>query len=352
MVKIKKIDLNPLSINILKLQRYNFNYFTLEEVVFFEYLVVKGKSFKFKPFYHSTATIAQETGIKRTRLTTIIRKFEEAGFIRVEVKGMPKVKHFTVDYEKISSSLDLIYRNVQTNQTNVEWSKLLADFYQPLAASYLQKNTNKNINKELLKEIIVSDNGLAMASQRLSLYLEALMMIHPLKPEQTSFDMQTLELLLSLYSIEDIMAHTNMYYTKHSKEGTFEGLTNDLIKKHERQAAAERNLLLKDSKQAKDFIEELNSIFNVRRDLAGSSEKRYLKSRLAVNESAINKVVIALQSKDKLEIKNAFTAYIDAILRGDENPKRIVNYFFTQKDGEFPIIDNYLDYYNSNYSIR
>lgn len=37
-------DKHPLSINILKLQRYNFNFLKCEEVVFFEFLVVKGAS--------------------------------------------------------------------------------------------------------------------------------------------------------------------------------------------------------------------------------------------------------------------------------------------------------------------
>ena len=48
MKKFKKEDTHPLAINIQKLQRYNYDYFNCEEVVFFEYIVVKGMAFKKK----------------------------------------------------------------------------------------------------------------------------------------------------------------------------------------------------------------------------------------------------------------------------------------------------------------
>jgi hypothetical protein len=94
-------DKNPTCLNILKLQRYNFKFFSLEEVVFFEYLIVKAKAFGFGQFYHSTETISSETGIKRTKLDTIIGKFNKLGILQVEIKGFPKVKHFMVNFEHI-----------------------------------------------------------------------------------------------------------------------------------------------------------------------------------------------------------------------------------------------------------
>jgi hypothetical protein len=38
----KKNDTHPLAINVLKLNRYNYDFFNCEEVVFFEYIIVKG----------------------------------------------------------------------------------------------------------------------------------------------------------------------------------------------------------------------------------------------------------------------------------------------------------------------
>ena len=61
----------PFAVYIKKLSQYNFNFLSTEEVVFFEYLVVKGKSFKFKQFYHSDATVEKETGIRRYKLNAI-----------------------------------------------------------------------------------------------------------------------------------------------------------------------------------------------------------------------------------------------------------------------------------------
>ena len=65
-----KKDKHPLAINIRKLQRYNYSYFGCEEVVFFEYMVVKGNAFKHKPFYHSSETIFNETSIKKQSLNS------------------------------------------------------------------------------------------------------------------------------------------------------------------------------------------------------------------------------------------------------------------------------------------
>lgn len=126
----KKPDTIPLAINILKLQRYNFKFFSTEEVIIFEYLTVKAASFKFKMFYHSSATIEQETGVKRSRLETILDNFKNLKIITIEVKGMPKVKHFKVNFEKIFILRKKIYR---FNKLSPDNCKLLADYFKSLA---------------------------------------------------------------------------------------------------------------------------------------------------------------------------------------------------------------------------
>ena len=50
-------EFNPFAVNILRLQRYNYKLFTLEEIVFFEYMIIKAKAFKYKPFYSSHRSI-------------------------------------------------------------------------------------------------------------------------------------------------------------------------------------------------------------------------------------------------------------------------------------------------------
>lgn len=142
-------DKNPMSINILKLQRYNFKYFSLEEVVFYEYLVIKAQSFGFKQFYHSTATIENETGLKRHKLDSIIAKFKKNGILDVEIKGFPLVKHFTVNFIKIQSLLTQIYQFAKEDNFIGVNNKLLDDFYNP----FVKKYTEKNINKETIQNI-------------------------------------------------------------------------------------------------------------------------------------------------------------------------------------------------------
>ena len=124
----KSKQYNPLAVNILRLQKYNFDYLTLEEVVFFEYLVVKAVAFGHKPFYHSVKTIADETGIKRIKHATIVKKFVENGWLEVETKGFPKVKFFSVNFNKISKSLSLIYQSALYDKLSVDFDKLFAYF--------------------------------------------------------------------------------------------------------------------------------------------------------------------------------------------------------------------------------
>lgn len=147
---IKKNDANPLAVNIIKLQRYNFKFFSLEEVVMFEYLIVKARAFKFKEFYHSSATIEKETGIKKSKLNSILHRFKRIKILNITVKGRPQVKYFKVDFKKIYSLLNKIYGN-EKEKPFAEIRKLLTDFYKPLAENSLEKN-NKRIHSKRIEE--------------------------------------------------------------------------------------------------------------------------------------------------------------------------------------------------------
>lgn len=70
---------HPLAINLLKLQEYDFNKITIEEVIFFEWLVIKRISFGSDTFYYSQKNIICEIGIKRTKLETTKRKLLALG---------------------------------------------------------------------------------------------------------------------------------------------------------------------------------------------------------------------------------------------------------------------------------
>ncbi len=129
-----KEDIHPFAINILKLRRYNFDFFTTEEVVFFEYIVVKQLAFKTKgAFFHSSETIRRETGIKKYALNTIIKRFVNLGILKVTVKGMPQVKYFTLCHEGILALLPKIYLLQSPKAQQIDLEQLLRNYLHRMA---------------------------------------------------------------------------------------------------------------------------------------------------------------------------------------------------------------------------
>jgi hypothetical protein len=72
---------HPLAINILKMQEYDFSKTKLEEIVFFEWLVIKRISFGTDTFFYQQRRVTEEIGIKRTRLETLRKVFEKLGLV-------------------------------------------------------------------------------------------------------------------------------------------------------------------------------------------------------------------------------------------------------------------------------
>lgn len=89
----------PLSVNILRLHFYLLQ---PDEVVLFDWFIVKQISFKYSEFYYSQARIEKETRIKRSRQNAIISHFKELGFLSAEVRGnraiRGKVSYFSVNF--------------------------------------------------------------------------------------------------------------------------------------------------------------------------------------------------------------------------------------------------------------
>ena len=118
----------PLAVIILNFKNYNFDFLKTDEVVFFDWLVVKGKSFGFKEFYHSAKQIHDQIGIGRNRLPSIQAKFVDLGIITLHTKpplgGFGNFTHYKVDYARIVELLPKIYKFT-------ELSKPLSDFSKP-----------------------------------------------------------------------------------------------------------------------------------------------------------------------------------------------------------------------------
>ncbi|MEQ8624639.1 MAG: hypothetical protein RJQ00_07295 [Vicingaceae bacterium] len=102
--------------------RYNSDFFSCDERVFFIFLLVKFNYFKHKPFYWSKEVIYRETGIKKDRANKIVDKFCKLGIIKTEVKkstlnGRPQqITYFDIDGQKIVDLLPQIIVNYEEDQ--------------------------------------------------------------------------------------------------------------------------------------------------------------------------------------------------------------------------------------------
>lgn len=106
-------ETSPHAVYMNKFRIYNPTYFSCDERVFFEALLVKHKRFGGK-FTWSLPQTQKELGIKRTRRETIIQKFTTLGIIKTEGIPMPdelikEITCFTVDIPKIIELIPKIY---------------------------------------------------------------------------------------------------------------------------------------------------------------------------------------------------------------------------------------------------
>lgn len=262
-------DSHPLAINILKLQRYNFDYFNCQEVIFFEFIVVKAKSFKNGNdigFYQSSQVIENETGIKKHSLNSIIKKLSELGFIKVTIGGMPRVKHFKVNFEEIRSKSHLIYHYPNNDILSVNFKKLLDDYFQLSPENSQEKNNNKNTNKYTKKEYYESSES----------------------EEDCELKKKSVRLLIG--DLQEIyIRQTRKYNGQHS-----------------------------------------------------GTDKHYTESRLVVTKKIRENLLELLEHREKVEILNSFTAYIDEVISRERKANKILPYFLKIKDGDYDVINLYL----------
>ncbi len=95
---------------------YNSDFFTCDERVFFEALLIKYKCFGYKPFHWSREVIWKELGIKKDRVNRIIRKFSDElnilypKVIKTTIDGRPRqVTYFGLNAKKILELFPKIY---------------------------------------------------------------------------------------------------------------------------------------------------------------------------------------------------------------------------------------------------
>lgn len=86
-------------------------------------------------------------------------------------------------------------------------------------------------------------------------------------------------------------------------------------------------------------------------ELTNQKPNRLKRTTELSNTKAIrDKIGKLLLQHSAQVIKYAFTAYVDDILKGLKEPKKILQYFLAEEDGEFKIFDSYLNKFNMEYA--
>ncbi|RAR74233.1 hypothetical protein [Flavobacterium aciduliphilum] len=131
-------------LRLLSFQKYKPDFFSCEERVLFETLLIKFHQFKFKEFFYSYNTIHIELGIKKDKANTIVKKFVRLGFLNCNIKtslidGRPsQVTYYFVNACKIIELIPLIYKNEHLEQVNKE----LTMYLEPA----IEKKSNRTIH--------------------------------------------------------------------------------------------------------------------------------------------------------------------------------------------------------------
>ncbi len=352
MKKFKSEDTHPLAINILKLQRYNFEFLNCEEAVFFEYIVIKGMAFKKKTeFFHSSETIRKETGIKKHSLNTIVKRFIELNIISTEVKGMPKVKYFTVHFPKIIELLPKIYQLSENGQLSPDFSKHLADFFIPLVDNYQEKNNIKNNKEENKKEKKEHDSEGEFALSFFYNFLKKLKYENNISQPDLKFNEIDLFRALNEYDIGFLCESIKKYFKGNRRPSLKQFFMFDAHSPNKIKILEE--MILEEENYVDSFVENLQNTYNDRIKSFNNNDKykrAKSNSKLTVTNNIRTKIKETLTVISEIEITNAFIAYIDDILKGELDVRKILPYFFSIKDGEYDIINTYLDIFNVKYS--
>ncbi|MDR7208409.1 hypothetical protein [Flavobacterium piscis] len=118
-------------LRLLTFQRYNSTFFSCDERIFFETLLIKFHSYGFKSFYISYPTVQKELGIKKDRLITISKKFHNLGIATTEIKKSfingraSQITYYNIDAYRIIELLPNIYNNKYLPQITNEMEEYL-----------------------------------------------------------------------------------------------------------------------------------------------------------------------------------------------------------------------------------
>lgn len=345
-----KIDNHPLAVNCLKFQYYNFNFFSCQEIVLFETLIVLGGiSFKKKDeFFHSTKTLTDKTGIKKHTVDKSIERFETLGIVNVEVKGMPRVKFYKMNWDNIIELLPEIYQFDDFRKQFNESTQPLYDFFHQCAENNQEKNSNKNINQNIKK--VNDDDALAKANNIKS-FKDFLSSTFNYKNSVLgTFNNNDLIKALEVHEMEEIK---NAVRSKN--DGSFiltdmrkffkfnsKGEVIAVVENIEHRDVAADNLFDKLNKTLKQRIDKHNN------DPTKERIKTYIS--LPKSKKEMNKLKSSLDSVKTDDLCNAFIVLSDEVIQEVTKVKHgMISYLLKEEDGEYPVLNDYIFKFLCNY---
>ena len=252
----------PLCVNTIRIQNY---LLPPDEVIMFDWLLIKSISFGYVEFHYSQSRIEKEIRIKRTRQDKIISLFQELKFLTVSVKEFSyskgRVKHFHVSFDVLSDK-DVLSEIIDSE------SSIFNNF---ISFMEYHSSEQKKITKRSKKDEVVSNDN-----------------------------------------SDTVYKTMNDTYVRRIKMYNNGELTNEKPKR------------LKSQTQLQS-----NRIINKRLNLLN---KKY----------------------DVNTIINSFTAYTDAVFKGEEHPDNFMNLFlsYNEIDDSWTVFDVYLNKFNLNYGYN
>ena len=345
-----KIDNHPLAVNCLKFQYYNFNFFSCQEVVLFETLIVLGGiSFKKKDeFFHSTKTLTDKTGVKKHTVKKSIERFETLGIIDVEVKGMPRVKFYKMNWDNIIELLPEIYQFDDFRKQFNESIEPLYEFYKLCSENDQEKNSNKNSKQNNKKEN--EDDALAKADD-IYYFKDFLSSSFDYKGSiMGTFSDKDLLKALEVHEMEEIKNAV-----KSKNENSF-NLT-DMRKFFKFNDEGQLKEVLKDiderNTKADRLFRRLNEILQKRIEMHNDNPRQKRgKSYISLPKSKkeLNKLKSSLDSVKTDDLCNAFKVLSDEVIQEITIVKHgMISYLLKEVDGEYPVLNDYTLKYLCSY---
>lgn len=152
----------------------------------------------------------------------------------------------------------------------------------------------------------------------------------------------------------------------HEGTETFSAMLKMFAAWAKEQAKGEKPLTKKEQKAKEAKLAAVESLLNILNSVWEERVEMYNNGELTSNKPKRAKLVSTLVCKpttkkvlanlqnvyNDTDIRYAFVAYADDLLRGNTKTDKILPYFLTYDEGAFVVVDRFLEYHSLNYGVK